>query len=550
MTKNMKIAAIVSAAALLAIGASMTSFAATGWQEEDGTWKYYDKYGEAVTDTWEKSGSNWFYLDDNGDMATDSLIEDDDNYYYVDANGAMVTNNWVQMDNSDDDDEDAPATVWYYFQNNGKAYKAPTTSKTSFKTINGKKYAFDEDAKMLFGWVDAESTRQTGDDAWKEGTYYCGDENDGAENYNSWAHLAVVDDREDDEDQDYWFYFGSNGKKYYYNKTEGFYEKTINGKKYSFDVYGKMLSEFVATGDDQYGIGDNTASVSDSGSATLNGVKYFSSAEDGARATKGWFRVVPNAMFDQADSEDYDDNARWFYADGKGFFYEDAIKTINGKKYAFDSNGEMVWGLRYISFDSKGDIDTIEDEIDDSDKLDAATDVEKNTHSWVSDKDGVYFFGDEVTDGAEKTGTQTVTVDGDSYSFNFKTTGSAKGQGIQGKKDNAFYVNGRKVKADSDDKYDIYTYNDTSKVMSKESVKDLFGKQEQSGTWADTTDYKGDKGGTQNKFFADAYASDGEYAYIVIGSSGQWVKSGTKKDGNDYKIVVKKSQVCGIYYEK
>ena len=56
MRKQTKIAAIVSAAALLAIGASMTSFAATGWQEEDGTWVYYNRAGEKVANSWEDSG--------------------------------------------------------------------------------------------------------------------------------------------------------------------------------------------------------------------------------------------------------------------------------------------------------------------------------------------------------------------------------------------------------------------------------------------------------------------------------------------------------------
>ena len=108
MRKQFKIAAIVSAAALLAIGASMTSFAVTGWQEEDGSWVYYNRSGERVSDEWEKSGSNWFYLDDDGTMATDKLIEYNDNYYYVDVNGAMVTNQWVAIDNEDAGEEDQP----------------------------------------------------------------------------------------------------------------------------------------------------------------------------------------------------------------------------------------------------------------------------------------------------------------------------------------------------------------------------------------------------------------------------------------------------------
>ena len=65
-------------AALLAIGASMTSFAAQGWQEENGTWVYYDKDGYQVSDQWQKSGNNWFYLNSDGEMTTDAIVEDDD----------------------------------------------------------------------------------------------------------------------------------------------------------------------------------------------------------------------------------------------------------------------------------------------------------------------------------------------------------------------------------------------------------------------------------------------------------------------------------------
>ena len=45
MRKQTKVVAVASAAALLAIGGAMTSFAAQGWVEEDGTWYYYDKDG-------------------------------------------------------------------------------------------------------------------------------------------------------------------------------------------------------------------------------------------------------------------------------------------------------------------------------------------------------------------------------------------------------------------------------------------------------------------------------------------------------------------------
>ena len=63
MRKQTKLVAVASAAALLAVGASMTSFAATGWVEEDGQWYFYDKDGNRVEDAWKKSGDNWYWLD-------------------------------------------------------------------------------------------------------------------------------------------------------------------------------------------------------------------------------------------------------------------------------------------------------------------------------------------------------------------------------------------------------------------------------------------------------------------------------------------------------
>ena len=60
MRKQTKLVAVLSASALLALGASMTSYAA-GWTEENGTWVYYDNDGYQVTDEWKRSGNYWFW---------------------------------------------------------------------------------------------------------------------------------------------------------------------------------------------------------------------------------------------------------------------------------------------------------------------------------------------------------------------------------------------------------------------------------------------------------------------------------------------------------
>ena len=139
MRKQTKLVAVLSAAALFAIGASMTSFAA-GWAQEDGSWVYLDNDGDRVTEEWKKSGSNYYWLDEDGYMATNMLIEDDDDHYYVNENGVRVTNQWVSIDNEDDEEVNGKSvdTLWYWMGPSGKAYKA---TGDDFKKSNlGGKY--------------------------------------------------------------------------------------------------------------------------------------------------------------------------------------------------------------------------------------------------------------------------------------------------------------------------------------------------------------------------------------------------------------------------
>ena len=212
MRKQTKLVAVLSAAALLAMGASMTSFAA-GWQKDDaGVWHYYDSDDEMVTGEWKKDGGKWFYLDEDGDMLTDAWVDDD---YYVDESGAMLTNAWKYTVSDEDQDEpDEDGERWFYFNNKGKKVVNDT------KKINGKTYLFD---KMEFGW---QQDNNTGD------MYYYGDENDGARTESKWLWLersgnlsdedlddgqnkGLCDDTSSDPcDDEGWYWFQSSGKMY------------------------------------------------------------------------------------------------------------------------------------------------------------------------------------------------------------------------------------------------------------------------------------------------------------------------------------------------
>lgn len=519
MRKQTKIAAIVSAAALLAIGASMTSFAATGWQEENGTWVYYDRNENMVTQDWAKSGDNWFYLGDNGEMVRDALIESGDNVYYVDANGAMVTNTWIRVDNTGDDSEGAPSGYWYYFQNNGKAYKAPNSGKTAFRTINGKSYAFDAEGKMLFGWINGEATREEGDAAYKTGIYYLGDSEDGARVAGTWSKLVITND--DAEEEDAWFYFEANGKKVAAK------ERTINGKRYRFNADGVMDSGWV-----------DVVKATDS-EKVITSYKNYSSAEDGARKTKGWFKVVPAKDVNPDANED--EAEKWFYADGKGNMYADTIKTINGKKYLFNEKGEMVTGLRNLQF--TGNTLVSYAEVNDADKVAAATAF----GTLLTGKSGLYYFSDN---GDMQFGAQDVTIDGDNYTFNFITSGSRKGRAVNGKSGSAYYLNGKKVKASDDLTFEVYGLDANGNLVSRvedstrlvdSSWKKYKGIVKE--TRATVLDKDLQYTGSANSFVRVGAANK----YVVINSLGTVITSGSRKDGNDVRLVVKKGALVGAY---
>ena len=550
MRKQTKVVAVASAAALLAIGGAMTSFAAQGWVEEDGTWYYYDKDGNRVENEWKKSGDNWFWLngDEGGAMATDMLVEDDDDTYYVDANGVMVTNTWVKVVNEDQDDDDDPAEYrYYYMQNSGKAYKAGDSGKTKFKTIDGKKYAFDEDGKMLYGWVNEDDSTLASDDSdWETATYYMGSWEDGSLK-TGWQKITVYDQDEDD-DYEYWFNFKSNGKKRFNESdSKDILEKKINGKHYAFDNRGVMTYEWTLT--------------TTSDASTISNWLYFNSPEDGARATKGWFKVVApdkdgddntfkdysnleNPTFAKGDAED--ENERWYYANSDGELYVGQIKKIKGKYYGFapegNKAGSMLTGLCALRVDNSGNITKLWARNMDSDDLDDAMNGEGDFVGFGSDtNDTLYYFGsNEDSDGALKTGSVSVNLDGDNYQFQFSKTGGSegKGRGLNGIDDSKYiYKFGMKLKAGSDDKY-IVVYADGDTGASDVTVHKI-----------DTAALRRDaveRGQNKDGDTVYAYGTLGSLVsgkassnYYLLNTSGTIVKNKTAaKDGNDWYFYV------------
>ena len=561
MRKQTKVVAVTSAAALLAIGASMTSFAATGWVQENGEWFWYDRDGSRVEDEWKKSGDDWYWLDseENGAMALDKLIEDDGDTYYVNSTGAMVRNAWVSIVNEDQDDDDDPAEYnWYYFQSNGKAYKKGDGTNTRFRTINGKRYAFDEDGKMLYGWVNKSGEREPDDEGWADAdtVYYLGDWNDGSMK-TGWQKITVYDEAKED-DMDYWFNFKSNGEKRMQTKSW-----KNNGKTYAFDNRGVMVYQWTAIDSTI----DKDVTASDSNLASASTWRYFNSPEDGARVTKGWFKVVApdddndNTFIDYGTgfaSEDAgDETERWYYADANGKLYEGEIKSIKGKYYGFWPNdgqgktGAMLNGLCVLQMNDEKIVKVIADNIDSNDLDDILDGKFENKH-WDQENDSVndiflYYFGNDLDgDGSMKTGNVTINLDGNSYNFLFKKSGnpaSGRGRGVTGIEDKKYIYNyGCKIKASSDDKYKLVEVTGTSVDINSDGV--VVTKKD-TPSWSNDKSYKN----SDDEVVRFTYFDTDERNYYLVNTSGNIQKNKLSglKDGNDCYYYVNNQMNVVLY---
>lgn len=444
MRKQTKLVAVLSAAALLAVGASMTSFA--GWEkDEDGIWHYYDSDDEMVEDEWRKDGSKWFYLDEDGNMLTDSWVDDE---YYVGSDGAMLKNQWVKTTADEDvSDPEDDGDHWYYFDSKGKKVVDDN------KKINGKTYYFNEDGEMLDGW------HQDGDG---EDVFYLGGEDEGWRAENQWLWLEKPGDAdednddeqildcadEDDCDDEGWYWFGSNGKMY---KDTG--KKKVNGRYYMFNEHGQMLYEWInntptkVTGTPSNAQLDGIATA---GSATIENMYYYNIVEEGWRGD-GWYEI------DGSEDVGTDSDTDWYFFDDGEAEHADVAKDYathdeDGAVYVAKIKVDSSKGKKYFAFNEKGQMQT--------------------GLQYIRDDGGFYYFDENgyMQDGK----VSDVECDDDTYGFYFNTNNGKNGQGYTGEKDNYLYFNGKRLEADDDYRLylvggDIYLVSDKGKIQYSKS---------------------------------------------------------------------------------
>ena len=424
MRKQTKVAVVVSAAALLAMGASMTSFA-KGWTLEDNEWVWLDSEGERVYGEWKKSvDGNYYWLDEEtGVMATDRLVEDEDDTYYVNSDGIRITNNWKAVENEDGESVNGVEVdeLWYYFGSNGKAYKA-TKEDLVKKTIGNHTYFFDTNGYMQHGWIPYVKDGKTT-------YYYCGTEDQGYA-YKGWQYLETADvehltqgEYEDEE----WFYF--DGGKMVKSDNADLKTKYIDGHYFGFNNEGVMET------------GWNNVNIA-SGAELNIGTDAETYIADNGVMSSGWVKADKN------------DESKWFYMvtvrSGKNSYravpfnsgseYYRA-KSIDGKVFAFDTEGRMLTGLQKFGAEY-------------GDKILAPA---NNDYDGVTSKDlenGIYYFEKEGNNkGAMKTGKVTHTDEGEEYNYYFASNGKAITNAF---KDNVIYgADGVRIEAEDGNSYEI-----------------------------------------------------------------------------------------------
>ena len=497
MRKQTKLVAVLSAAALFAIGASMTSFA-KGWNDlGNGDWEYLDSDGERVTGEWRRATNGYYFLGEDGLMARNRLITPEesgsDDYYFVNATGERRTNGWAQVLNEEEEDvnDRDVSVVYYYLGANGKAYKAEDSSKYVKKIINwqgqNRTFFFDEMGRMVSGWVQAENSSDGN-------VYYCGDEIEGYA-YTSWRLLEVPDFVRDaapaDEPYEDWEYFcfDGNGKmrKGTADKPKVWYD---NGWYYTFDENGVYQDDWykvtLAT-NNNLGLGTPTEVE---GYTTYSGIKSDAGwvlADRDDDGENDWYYLVP--VKDSKTSVTRNIPFNSFAADEQF-----RAKFINKKTYLFNSDGKMQTGLKTIDYDTDGT-------------------TQKGGAVAKELKAGIYYFSKaDATKGQMMTGRQSVTEDGETDYYYFAEDGHAYTNTII---NNIVYgFDGKRIQAEDGNTYAIVEIGE------------------------DITDKAGNvviKNGSQ----------------IIVNSTGKVTKRGTKRtvDGLKYTVTVTEDNIWGYDIE-
>ena len=443
---------VLLAAAMLTLGASFSALAAEKgtWVLESDGWYCYDADGDAWTEEFCLSYGTEYYVDEDGLLASSMWVEGENNdMFYVQSNGSKTVNAWkyVLPFEAEDDEEEA----WFWFDAKGRM------AANKRVLIGENYYYFDEDGKMLTGWVEVtknaagEITAVDAADQYTNPADVIYATETGARGANQWLNTVTwgveIDDAE--EDDFHWYWIGSTGKV-----TTG--KKDIEDLTYFFDVNGEMQTGWVGY--------DATSKTYETTNTASVDALYFV-GEQGYAKKNGWRKLVNAATYANRDE---DSSTYWFYFDKNGKAYlptetttansvsfvngdlgtftttdsNAAVKKIDGVEYLFGANGQLVTGIKEMA-----------------------------------DGNRYYFTANGRVFG------NTSIKDADDYAYEFyfaekATEELVKGQAVSGNADGYLYVNGLLQTSEEKGLYKIvevngdeFIVNNAGKIQHREGKK-------------------------------------------------------------------------------
>ena len=406
---------VLLAAALFTLGASFSSMAALKngtWVLNEEGWQYADKDGDYVEGEWCVSYGTEYWINDEGVLGSSEWVTDDEHTYYVQSDGSKTISAWKYI--FAEDDEDAEEESWFYFDAKGRMVK------DTKKTIGDYTYYFDNEGKMLTGWVEyAKDSKDVYHASKADATTTVGNvfftNEDGQLVKSSW--LNEFDWRKNADD----LYEGEDEKDFY-AKSNGAIatgKTTVEGLTYFFNkTSGQMIDGWVVK------VADG---VNDDGEATYT-YTAANAAFDASVVEAYWTNEIGYASkngWEYVETPQEDDNNYWYYFDklGRAFFAtdsdaaevyttweatsengetntitwdeedEDGVlvneKKINGVDYYFNEKGEMIDGLQWFG----GDLIYLED---------GAKATGKVTLTDENENDYEFYFAEKTEDNYEK----------------------------------------------------------------------------------------------------------------------------------------------------
>ncbi|WP_156885139.1 BspA family leucine-rich repeat surface protein, partial [Oribacterium sp. NK2B42] len=203
-------------------GGSTSGKSLNGWVETADGWRYYNN-DEYVTNQWQDKDGYSSYLGSDGIMVVSDFVHDGDNTYYMDQDGRMLVQKWFSVDND-----------WYWPDQDG------TLIHNTIKTINGNRFAFGDDCKMLRGYVsaDLEEINDTEDPILSASYYFnqTGEEPEGAMVTGWHTYKGTLNAQRYKDYSEIKVYFDPETGKKIIDQT-----KTIDEVQYEFDSYGIVI---------------------------------------------------------------------------------------------------------------------------------------------------------------------------------------------------------------------------------------------------------------------------------------------------------------------